>query len=57
MTVISGAGVVCFDAQELSFGMLAASALAPEGAIDRSRGTWEPKKGDLGVQAWISNSV
>ena len=26
---------------------------APLGTMGRSRGTWEHKKGDLGVQAWI----
>ena len=29
------------------------STLAPWGTTGRSRGTWEQKKGDLGIQAWI----
>ena len=45
--------MVTFGAQNLSFGMPGASTLAPWGTMGRSRGTWEHKKGDLGVQAWI----
>ena len=47
-----GADVVKFGAQNVSFGMLVASTLVPRGTIERFRGTWEHKKGDLGV--WIS---
>ena len=54
LTVISGADVVSFGAQNVSCGMPVAPTLAPWGTIERSRDTWEHKKGDLGVQAWIS---
>ena len=50
-TVIWGADVVSFGAENVSFGMLVASILASWGIIERSRGTSEHKKGDLGVQA------
>ena len=53
-TVIWGADVVSFGSQNVSFGMLVVSTLAPCGIIERSSGTWECKNGDLGVQAWIS---
>ena len=53
-TVILGVDVVSFGARNVSFGMPVASAVGPSGAIERSRGTWDHKKGDLGVQAWIS---
>ena len=43
-------GVVSFGAQHVSFGTRVASNLMPWGAIGRFRGTWEHKKGDLGVQ-------
>ncbi len=36
------------------FGMLVAPTLAPRVTIEGSRGTWEHKKGDVGVQVWIS---
>ena len=49
-TVIWGAGDVSFGVQNVSFGILVASTLAPCGIIERSRGTWDHKKGDLGVQ-------
>ena len=52
--VIWEADVVIFGARNMSFGMPVASALAPWGTIERSRGTWEHKKGDLGVQVWIA---
>ena len=45
--------MVTFGTQNLSFGMPGASTLALWGTMGRSRGTWEQKKGDLGVQAWI----
>ena len=54
LTVILSADVVSFGAQNVSSGMLVASTLAPWGTIERSRGTWEHKKGDLGIKAWIS---
>ena len=38
----------------VSVGMLDAPTLAPWGTIGRSRGTWQHKKGYVGVQAWIS---
>ena len=50
--MISGADVV--GAQSVSFVMLVAPTLPPCGIIERSWGTWDRKKGDLGVQAWIS---
>ena len=53
-TVIWGADLVSFGAQNVSFGMPFASTLAPCGIIERSRGTWEHKKGDFAVQAWIT---
>ena len=45
----SGADVVSFGAQNMSFAMLVAPNLAPWRTIERFRGTWEHKKGDLGV--------
>ena len=33
------------------------SSLAPWGTMGRSRGTWEQKKGDLGIQAWMTEST
>ena len=51
---ISGGEVVSFLAQNVSFGMLVASTLAPRGTIERSRETSEHKKRDLGVHVWIS---
>ena len=54
------ADVVSFGAHIVSFGMPVASTLASL-TIERSRGTWEHKKGNIGVQAstsvdlgWIS---
>ena len=38
---------------DLSFGMPVASTLAAWTSMERSRGTWLHKKGDLGIQAWI----
>ena len=52
-TVILETDTVTFGAQNLSFGRPGASTFAPWGTMGRSRGTWEHKKGDLGVQAWI----
>ena len=54
VTVISGASGVRFGAQNVVFGMLGSTTLAPWGTIERSRGTEEHKKGDVGIQAWIS---
>ena len=54
ITLISETDIVTFGAQNQSFGMPGASTLAPWGTMGRSRGTWGLKKGDLGVQAWIS---
>ena len=48
-TVILGANVG-------SFGAHVASILESWGMIERSMFTWEHKKGDLGVQVWISNA-
>ena len=53
-TVIFGADVVSFGSPNVSFGMPVASTLAPCGIIERSRRTWEHKKGDFAVQAWTS---
>ena len=53
-TLLFSADVVSFGTWNVSFGMLVASTLASWGAIERSRGTLEHKKGDLGVLAWIS---
>ena len=52
--VIVGADVVSFGAPTLQFGMIVASTLVSVGSIERPRGIAEHKKGDLGVQAWIS---
>ena len=43
-TAILIAGVISFNAQNVSFGILVASTLAPWGTIERSRGTSEHKK-------------
>ena len=51
--VILETDTVTFGTQNLSFGRRGASTLAPWGTMGRSRDTWEHKKGDLGVQAWI----
>ena len=53
ITLILETDIGTFGAQNQSFGMPGASTLAPWGTMGRSRGTWEHKKGDLGVQAWI----
>ena len=50
-SVIWGADVVSSGAQDVLFGMLAASTMAPWGIMKRSSGTWEHEKGDLGLQA------
>ena len=50
-------GYCHFGAQNLSFGMPGASTLAPWGTMERSRGTWGFKKGDLGAQAWMTEST
>ena len=55
--VIMERDTVIFGAQNLSFGRPGASTFAPWGNMGRSRGTWEHKKGDLGVQAWIWISI
>ena len=44
-----GTDDVSLGGQNMLFGMLVASNLAPWGTIDRFRGTWEHKKEDLGV--------
>ena len=49
--VLLVADVGSLGVQNVSFGMPVASTLAPLGSMDRSRGVWEQKKGDLGVQA------
>ena len=49
--------IVTFGGQNQSFGMPGASTLAPWGTMGRSRGTWGLKKGDLGVQAWMTEST
>ena len=51
-TVNWGADAVSCGAQNVSFEMPVASTLAPCGIIERSRGTWEHKKGDFAIQAW-----
>ena len=38
-----------FCVKKLTFGR----PVAPWETMGRSRGTWEHKKGDLGVQAWV----
>ena len=53
-TVISGADGVSLSAQIVSFDMPVAPTSAPLGTIGRFSGTWEHKKGDSGIQAWIS---
>ena len=53
ITMILETDTVTLGAEKLSFGMPGASILAPLGTMGRSRGTWEHKKGDLGVQAWV----
>ena len=45
--------MVIFGPPNLSFGRPGASTFAPWATMGRSRGPWEHKKGDLGVQAWI----
>ena len=57
ITVILETDMVTFGSQNLSFGMPGASTLAPWGTMGRSRGTWGLKKGDLGVQAWMTEST
>ena len=54
LTVFSRADVVSFGARNVSSHMPAAPTLAPWWTIERTRGTWKHKKGDLGVRAWIS---
>ena len=51
--MISDLCIVISGAQNLLFGMPIAATLAHMGTIENSRGIWEHKKGDLGVQAWI----
>jgi hypothetical protein len=46
-------GYYNFGAQNMSFGMPAASTLTSWVNMGRSRSTWEHKKGDRGVQALI----
>ena len=53
-TVIWSGDVVSFGTQNVSFGILVASLLVPLGTIERFNVTSEHKKGDLGMQAWIS---
>jgi hypothetical protein len=53
LTLIWETDIVFFGAQNLAFGMPGASTLAPWKTMGRSRDTWEHKKGDVGVQAWI----
>ena len=57
ITLILETDIVIFGAQNQSFGMPAASTLAPCGTMGRSRGTWGLKKGDVGVQAWMTEST
>ena len=54
VTVISRADGVSFGSQIASVGMPVAPTLAPWGTIGLFRGTLEHKKGDVGIQAWIS---
>ena len=49
ITVILEMNLVIFCAQNLTFGR----PVAPWETMGRSRGTWEHKKGDLGIQALI----
>ena len=44
---------VVFGAENLTFGRPVVSTFAPWVTMGRSRGTWEHKKGGLGVQALI----
>ena len=53
VAVTSDMNVIMVGAQNLSFGRPGAPTLAPWGTIGRSRNSWEHKKRDLGVQAWI----
>jgi hypothetical protein len=57
ITLILETDIGTFGAQNQSFGMPGASTLAPWGTMGRSRGTWGLKKGDLGVQAWMTEST
>ena len=54
LTVISGADAVSFVAEIVLFGMPLAPTLVAWGTIARSWGTWEHKKVDDGIQAWVS---
>ena len=56
LSVLSGAGGVSCGAQNMSLSMSAAPSLAPW-AIGRFRDTMEHKKGNVGIQAWISVDV
>ena len=49
-----GADVVKFGAQNVSFGMLVASNLAPWGPSSDAGGLGSTRKETLGFQAWIS---
>ena len=49
-----GADVVKFGAQNVSFGMLVASNLAPWGPSSDAGGLGSTRKDALGFQAWIS---
>ena len=53
MIIVLETDTVIFGPQNLSFGRPGACTLAPWGTMARSRGAWEHKNKDLGVQAWI----
>ena len=53
LTLIWETDIVIFGTQNLAFGMPGDSTLAPWKTMGRSRDTWEHKKADVGVQAWI----
>ena len=53
INVILEMDTVTCGTQNLSFGRPGASTLALLQTMGRSRGTWEHKKGDLGIQALI----
>ena len=53
INVILETDTIIFGTQNLPFGRPGASTLAPWGIMERSRGTWGLKKGNLGAQAWL----
>ena len=54
LAMIPGEDGVSLGTQKVTFGMLDAPTLAFLGTIERSWDVVEHKKGDVGIQAWIS---